>query len=287
MLIHYVLLYVVAVFAGLLGSIIGIGGGIIIVPVLSLWLNVPIQYAIAASLISVIATSIAGAHSYVEQNITNVRLGMFLEVSTTSGALAGALLAVILHGWILSIIFGTLVLSMALFSFATRSRDDRISFVKDESAEGKKLENLLNIEGSYYDKALDKDVHYWVRNPLGGSFLALLAGLGSGLLGIGGGVVKVTAMNAMMRVPMKVSVATSKFMIGVTAATSSIIYLISGSFIVAPVALGTMTGATIGSSVMNHFKSKSIKIVFTLVTAYLSYKMIAAGLKQGFDISLF
>ena len=279
MLIHYVLLYVVAVFAGLLGSIIGIGGGIIIVPVLSLWLNVPIQYAIAASLISVIATSIAGAHSYVEQNITNVRLGMFLEVSTTSGALAGALLAVILHGWILSIIFGTLVLSMALFSFATRSRDDRISFV-----------NLLNIEGSYYDKALDKDVHYWVRNPLGGSFLALLAGLGSGLLGIGGGVVKVTAMNAMMRVPMKVSVATSKFMIGVTAATSSIIYLISGSinfFIVAPVALGTMTGATIGSSVMNHFKSKSIKIVFTLVTAYLSYKMIAAGLKQGFDISLF
>jgi hypothetical protein len=290
MLLNFVVLIVLSIFAGILGALVGIGGGIIIVPALTLLFNVPIHYAVAASLVSVIATSIAGAHSYVEQQITNVRLGMFLEISTTFGALFGAVLSLILHGWMISIIFGALVMFMAVFSYLTRSHDDKMDFENDKIDENKKLESYLSIKGKYFDKALNKEIHYQAHKPIAGSVVSLFAGIGSGLLGIGGGVIKVTAMNALMRVPMKVSVATSKFMIGLTAATSSVIYLITGSidyFIVAPVAIGTMIGATFGSSLMNKFKSKTIKLIFTLIASYLALRMLLKGLSDGFGIHIF
>ncbi len=290
MLLNFIVLIVLSIFAGILGALVGIGGGIIIVPALTLIFNIPIHYAIAASLVSVIATSIAGARSYVEQQITNVRLGMFLEISTTFGALFGAVLALILHGWVISAIFGLLVMFMAVFSYITRSHDDKMDFENDKFDKSAKLESYLAIEGKYFDRALNKEVHYRVHRPIAGSVVALFAGIGSGLLGIGGGVIKVTAMNALMRVPMKVSVATSKFMIGLTAATSSVIYLITGSidyFIVAPVAIGTMIGATLGSKLMNKFKSKTIKLIFTLIASYLAFRMLVKGLSDGFGIHIF
>lgn len=289
MLISLVILFIIAIFAGLLGSLVGIGGGIIIVPALSLIYHVPIHNAIAASLISVIATSIAGAHKYVEQEITNVKLGMFLEISTTLGALIGALLALILHGWLLSVIFGLLVFFMAVYSFLTRDNDDKVQF-NSEINSNSKLDNFLSIRDSYYDEALGKKVEYAAYRLLSGSFVSLLAGIGSGLLGIGGGIIKVSAMNSLMKIPMKVAVATSKFMIGVTAAASSTLYFLSGAvdpYYVAPVALGTIVGATFGSSIMNKFKSKFIKLLFTAVAGYLSIRMILKGLSDGLNIHIF
>lgn len=290
MLETYAIIFLLAILAGILGALVGIGGGIIIVPALALLLNVPIHQAVAASLVSVIATSIAGAHSYVEQQITNVRLGMFLEISTTLGALAGAVLALALSGWVISVVFGILVMSMAIFSYVTRSHDDEINFDAERINENARLESYLNITGKYFDKALNKEINYVVHKPLAGSSVSFVAGVGSGLLGIGGGVIKVAAMNAMMKVPMKVAVATSKFMIGLTAATSAVIYFISGRinfFIVAPVAIGTMTGATLGSTLMNRFKSKTIKLIFTGIASYLALRMLLKGLSDGFGINIF
>ncbi len=290
MLFTYVLIFLLSIFAGILGALVGIGGGIIIVPTLALLLNVPIHQAVAASLVSVIATSIAGAHTYVEQQITNVRLGMFLEISTTLGALAGAALALILSGWVISVMFGVLVMTMAIFSYVTRSYDDEINFGEERINEKAKLESYLNIKGKYFDKALNKEINYVAHKPLAGSFISFIAGVGSGLLGIGGGVIKVAAMNAMMRIPMKVAVATSKFMIGLTAATSAVIYFVSGTinfFIIAPVAIGTMTGATLGSLLMNRFKSKTIKLIFTVIASYLALRMLLKGLKDGLGINIF
>lgn len=289
MLIEFLILFLIAILAGLLGALVGIGGGIIIVPALTLILGLPIHTAIAASLISVIATSVAGAHRYVEQQITNIRLGIFLEVSTTIGAFSGALLALILQGSILSIIFGVLVFYMAIFSYRTRAHDDQVPIINDDNSDDK-LEKFLDIKDEYHDQALDKDIFYIVKRPLAGSLISYFAGVGSGLLGIGGGIIKVAVMNHLMKIPIKVAVATSKFMIGVTAAASSVLYFLSGSvnlYVVAPIALGTMIGASFGSNIMNKFKSKYIKLLFTIVAGYLSLRMILKGLSEGYNINIF
>ncbi len=287
---EFILMFLIAIFAGFFGALVGIGGGVIIVPALSLLFNLPIHLAIAASIVSVIATSIAGALSYVDQQITNVRLGMFLEVATTTGALLGALLGVLMHGYVLSLIFGALIFYMAIVSFRTRNKEERmIESGGYEKAKQDNLSRALMLEGTYHDHALGREVSYRATKPIQGSFVAMLAGVGSGLLGIGGGVIKVAAMNTMMSIPMKAAVATSKFMIGVTAATSAVVYFIAGGinvYIVAPVALGTMLGATGGSAVMNRLHSKVIKTVFFLLMIYLGYQMIGKGLMMGFAFKL-
>jgi uncharacterized membrane protein YfcA len=194
-----------------------------------------------------------------------------------------------MHGWTLSIVFGLLVFTMSVYSYLTRSNDDNIDFNSPFNPNDK-IENYLELEDSYYDKALNKRIDYKVHNPLLGSTVSFLAGIGSGLLGIGGGIIKVAAMNGLMKIPIKVSVATSKFMIGVTAAASSLLYFLSGavdSYIVAPIALGTILGASIGSRLMNKFKSKYIKLLFTIIAGYLSIRMILKGLTDGFNINLF
>lgn len=290
MLSEFILLFLVAIFAGFFGALVGIGGGVIIVPALSLLFHLPIHMAIAASIVSVIATSIAGARSYVDQQITNIRLGMFLEISTTAGALAGAFVGVLLHGYVLSLIFGTLILYMAIMSYRSRNVEEKlIDSGAYESGEMNGVAKFLMLEGTYHDEALKREVKYHATKPIAGSLVSSLAGVGSGLLGIGGGVIKVAAMNTMMSIPMKASVATSKFMIGVTAATSAVVYFIAGGidvYIVAPVALGTMLGATAGSLVMNKLHSKVIKSVFFFLMIYLGYEMIVKGLSMGFNVKL-
>ncbi len=259
-------------------------------PALTLLFHEPIHTAIAASIVSVIATSIAGALSYVDQQITNVRLGMFLEISTTSGALVGAFVGVLMHGYVLSLIFGTLIFYMAIVSYRTREVDDRLiesgGFARGTDD---RIASALLLKGSYHDEAADKEINYHATKTIQGSLVASLAGVGSGLLGIGGGVIKVAAMNSMMKIPMKAAVGTSKFMIGVTAATSAVVYFLAGGidvYIVAPVALGTMLGATVGSLVMNKLHSRVIKMVFFLLMIYLGYEMIAQGLSMGFNFKL-
>ncbi|MCL5033930.1 MAG: sulfite exporter TauE/SafE family protein [Bacteroidetes bacterium] len=286
----FLFLFLVAIFAGFFGALVGIGGGIIIVPALTLLFHLPIHTAIAASIVSVIATSIAGALSYVDQQITNVRLGMFLEISTTAGALIGAFIGVLMHGWTLSLIFGALIFYMAIVSFRTRETEDRLIESGGYSAiGGDKISRTMMLEGSYHDEAVDKEIEYHATKTIEGSLVSSLAGVGSGLLGIGGGVIKVAAMNSMMHIPMKAAVGTSKFMIGVTAATSAVVYFLAGGidvYIVAPVALGTMLGATMGSVVMNKLHSRVIKTVFFLIMIYLGYEMIANGLINGFNLRI-
>jgi len=281
-------MFLIAIFAGFFGALVGIGGGVIIVPALTLLFHLPIHHAIAASIVSVIATSIAGALSYVDQQITNVRLGMFLEISTTLGALVGALVGVLTTGWVLSLVFGVLIFYMALVSFRTRKAEDAMMASGEyEEPESDKVSRSLKLSGVYHDAAIDKDVNYHATKAIGGSLVASLAGVGSGLLGIGGGVIKVAAMNSMMKIPMKASVATSKFMIGVTAATSAVVYFLAGGinlYVVAPVALGTMLGATGGSHVMNKLHSRVIKTIFFVVMVYLGYQMIAKGMVGGFNV---
>lgn len=284
-------MFLIAVFAGFFGALVGIGGGIVIVPALSIIFHLPIHTAIAASIVSVIATSIAGARSYVEQQITNVRLGMFLEISTTLGALIGALIGVMVQGWILAMIFATLILYMAIVSFRTRKTEDKLlePGVYGTGAFNDRISDYMKLAGDYHDAAMQKEVYYKATRTIEGSLISSLAGVGSGMLGIGGGVIKVAAMNSLMGIPMKVAVATSKFMIGVTAAISAVVYFIAGGinfYVVAPVALGTMLGATLGSAVMNKLQSRVIKTVFFVLMLYLGYQMLAKGLSSGFDINL-
>jgi hypothetical protein len=291
MLLSYILMFLIAIFAGFFGALVGIGGGIVIVPALSTIFHLPIHTAIAASIVSVIATSVAGARSYVDQQITNVRLGMFLEISTTLGALVGALIGVMVRGWILAEIFAGLIIYMALFAFRTRKAEDRMieGGVYDSGVPVDGVSRSLKLAGKYHDAAMRTEVNYKATRAIEGSLISSLAGVGSGMLGIGGGVIKVAAMNSLMGVPMKVAVATSKFMIGVTAAISAVVYFIAGGidfYIVAPVALGTMLGATLGSAIMNKLHSRMIKTIFFFLMIYLGYQMFAKGLSSGFGINL-
>src|SRR5579875_2124731 len=267
------LLLFAAVIAGFFGALLGVGGGIFIVPVMVLMFHLPMKIAVAASLVSVIATSNAGGSSYVDQHITNLRLGMFLEVATTIGALSGSVLALYLKDWLMLLIFAIMLAYMGYGDFA-RARQDRLSA-------------YLNLHGSYYDEAANRVVNYVVTGAPMGLGAAYLAGVASGLLGVGGGVLKVSAMNAYMNVPMKVAVGTSKLMIGVTAAVGSILFFMAGLihfYVVAPVALGTTLGATVGTLVMNRLHSASLKWLFAILIAYLAYGMLAKAVNIQFHL---
>lgn len=286
---EFLLMFLIAISAGFIGALVGLGGGLIIVPALTLLFHVPIHIAIAASIVTVIATSISGAHSYVKQEIANVRLGMFLEISTTVGALVGAFLSVMMHGWMLSLIFGVLILYMSVITFRSRKTDDTAVADRSGDSGGDRLSRTFGLNGVYHDESAGVEVEYEATRVVGGSLVASLAGLGSGMLGIGGGVVKVAAMNSMMKLPIKVSVATSQFMIGVTAATGAVVYLLAGAvdlYVVVPIALGAMVGARVGSRVMNRLPGGALKIVFFLLMLYFGYGMVASGLAVKFAIHL-
>lgn len=283
-------LFFAANLAGFLGALLGVGGGIFIVPVMVLMFHLPIKIAVAASIVSVIATSNAGGSSYVDQRITNLRLAMFLEIATTVGALSGAVLALYLKAWVMLMIFAALLAYMAWAAYSTRNLDDqRIARGDFARARQDRLSAFLKLRGSYHDLAVGKTVEYVVTGSAIGAFVAYLAGLASGLLGVGGGVIKVSAMNRYMNVPMKVAVGTSKLMIGVTAAVGSILFFLAGMIhfvVVAPVALGTTLGATLGTMVMNRLKTVALKWLFAALMLYLAYGMFAQALQLGFGVHL-
>ncbi len=283
-------LFVAANLAGFLGALLGVGGGVFIVPVMVLMFHLPIKIAVAASIVSVIATSNAGGSSYVDQRITNLRLAMFLEIATTVGALSGAVLALYLKAWVMLMIFAVMLAYMAWAAYSTRNLDDqRIARGDFARARQDRLSAFLKLRGSYHDLAAGKTVEYVVTGSAIGTFIAYLAGLASGLLGVGGGVLKVSAMNRYMNVPMKVAVGTSKLMIGVTAAVGSILFFLAGMIhfvVVAPVALGTTLGATLGTMVMNRLKSVALKWLFAALMLYLAYGMFAQALQLGFGVHL-
>ncbi|MFT4062649.1 MAG: sulfite exporter TauE/SafE family protein [Edaphocola sp.] len=261
--------------AGLLGALTGLGGGVIVIPLLTLVLGVDLHYAIGASLVSVIATSSGAAAAYVREGITNMRIGMFLEVATTLGAVvAGGFLTDLVPKNILGIIFGCLLLFSAYMS--TRKKTEII--VSDGAG---KWARYFNLNGSY--PTGQGEERYSVTHVLGGWFMMLFAGIMSGLLGIGSGALKVLAMDNIMRVPFKVSTTTSNFMIGVTAAASAVIYFQRGYIvagIAAPVMLGVLAGAMFGAKIMVKANVKWLRIGFAIVVTYLALQMIIQGFKE-------
>ena len=261
-----------SVAAGFLGSLTGLGGGIVIVPLLAIVLGVDIRYAIGASLISVIATSSGAAAAYVKEGYSNIRIGMFLEIATTLGALAGAALAARLAPSLIAIIFGLVLIYSAYLS--GRSRPDHLD---DDAPDS--LAALLKLDASYPTPGGPRPYH--VHAIPAGFSLMFIAGTLSGLLGIGSGSVKVLAMDRAMRLPFKVSTTTSNFMIGVTAAASAGVYLSRGYIdpgLTMPVMLGVLLGSLLGARVLMKVRSRILRIVFCIVILLLGLEMIYNGL---------
>ncbi|MBV8821860.1 MAG: DUF1634 domain-containing protein [Ktedonobacteraceae bacterium] len=277
-LIVMLLIFVGSIAAGLLGSLIGLGGGVLVVPLLTLVFGLPIAFAIGASIISVIATSSGAAAAYVHDRLTNMRVGMFLELTTTTGAISGAFLAGLLAPGLLSIIFG-IILIVSIAPMLFKLGEELPCGVKND-----RWAKWLHLSSSYPDQRLGRDVAYQVtRTPLGLAMM-YVAGLISGLLGIGSGTLKVLALDTLMRLPMKVSTTTSNFMIGVTAAASAGIYFSRGDIpplVAAPVALGILIGALLGARLLTHLSNKTLRLIFLPVLAVSAFEMILHGLGVG------
>lgn len=262
-----------SLFAGFLGALTGLGGGVVIVPLLTLAMGVDMHYAIGASLVSVIATSSGAAAAYVREGFSNIRIGMFLEIATTLGALLGAYLATRLPTSTIGIIFGIVLIFSAYFSAHESKAADAGQSVDP-------LAHKLKLEGSY-PTVHGQESYHARRVPLGFGMM-FGAGTLSGLLGIGSGALKVLAMDQAMALPFKVSTTTSNFMIGVTAAASAGIYLSRGFLdpgLAMPVMLGVLAGSLLGTKVLVRAKSQSIRIVFSLVVVALAIEMIYNSIK--------
>jgi uncharacterized membrane protein YfcA len=271
-------IFAISVAAGLIGALAGVGGGILVIPALTIVFGVDIHLAVGASIVSVIATSSGAAAAYVRDRMTNMRVGMFLELATTAGAVCGALLATIVAPTFLYVLLGLVLLGSASMQ-VVRMGDDAPPTDPPSS-----LAVRLRLESSYPDRKLGGEVSYSPRRVPLGFGLMWIAGVVSGLLGIGSGVLKVLAMDTAMRLPMKVSSATSNFMIGVTAAASAGIYLGRGDVdpqIAAPVALGVLTGALIGARLLGHISNRAVRLVFLPVLVAVGLETIGRGLGLG------
>jgi uncharacterized membrane protein YfcA len=271
-IVFTVIILIGSYFAGLLGSLTGLGGGVVIIPMLTLLLKVDIHYAIGASLVSIIATSSGSAAAYVKEGITNMRLGMFLEIATTTGAMCGAILAMYIPAHYIVILFGVILIISAVLSLQKKA--EHIMHQKSYLAE------KLKLNGSY--PTADGAVEYSVTKVGGGFFMMLFAGAISGLLGIGSGALKVLAMDSIMRIPFKVSTTTSNFMIGVTASASAVVYLQRGYIspgLSMPVVVGVLLGAITGSKILVHTtSSRWLRWVFAVVVTFLAGQMIYHGI---------
>jgi len=268
-----VVLAVAAFLAGFGGSFLGIGGGVFLIPFMTLVLDIDIKIAIATSLIGVIATSSGAASVYVRDHLTNLRLAMFLEVATTFGAISGALLGLLVDERLLFLSFTAAVLSAAAIMVRTReTAKDRAYRAGEEDPLAKRL-----ALGSVYFDQEDQGVYrYRVERPVAGFAVSAAAGGFSGLLGVGGGFIKVPAMNILMRVPMKAAVATSNFMIGVTAAASAFIYYSAGFVepsLAAMVIVGVFSGTNIGTRLLVRAKAQRVRFVFAVFLAVLGILM--------------
>lgn len=271
-----IILFLGAISAGLLGSLTGLGGGVIIIPLLTLGFGVPMHYAIGASLISVIGTSSGAAVAFVKEGFTNMRIGMFLEIATTAGAIVGALVSGMLNPNTIGIIFASILLLTVILNLKGKP-DHQEPLVKGS------LEEKLKLYGTFPDKGVVKS--YSARNTIPGFLMMMFAGAMSGLLGIGSGALKVLAMDNMMKLPFKVSTTTSNFMIGVTAVASALIYFQRGEIIpviVAPVLIGVVIGSFIGSKTLMVSKTKKLKVFFAIVITILSIYMMYNGINKSF-----
>ena len=265
------ILLLAAYCAGLLGSLTGLGGGVVVIPVLTLGFGVDFHYAIGAALVASIATSSGSGSAYVKEGITNVRLGMFLEIATTIGAVCGAAVAIYLNNNVIAIIYGLVLLLTA--AMQQRRKSDHEGVMGSETA------RRLTLYGSWPQK--DGTVkHYQLRHVGGGFGVMYVAGVLSGILGIGSGVLKVLAMDAMMKVPFKVSTTTSNFMMGVTACASAVIYVQRGIIepgIACPVMIGVLFGALTGARLLKRMDVRVLRQIFCVAIVLVAVNMIWQG----------
>jgi len=261
--------------AGIVGAVLGLGGGILLVPLLTMVFGINLHDAMGASLVSVIATSSGAAAMYLRSGLSNIRLGLFLAMATVTGALMGAALSGVVPARILELILG---LALA-YSVVVTLRQLKLEL--PETLPYDPLAMRFGLEGTYDDQRLGREVKYRADRVKAGVAVMWGAGMLSGLLGIGSGAFKVLALDYVMRLPMKVSTATSNFMIGITAAASGAVYFGRGDInpmIATPVALGIMLGATVGTSLIGRLRNTTVRALFLPVIAYLALSMIARGL---------
>ncbi|MGY3782248.1 sulfite exporter TauE/SafE family protein [Gemella taiwanensis] len=278
-MIEIIQFMLIAVLAGFLGSLVGLGGGIIITPALTILFGIDIKYAIGASIVAVIATSSGSAIAFVKDHISNMRVGMFLEVFTTAGGVVGALMAGIFSSKLLYIFFSLILLNsfygmLKKTGLITKLKKEEEKVVNDKYADRYKLNS------TYYDKATGKTIAYNVTNVPQGSLVMFGAGFASGLLGIGSGAFKVVALDSYMKLPIKVSTATSNFMMGVTATASALIYFFNGTInpaIAAPIAIGTLIGSRTGAKVMQRLDAKYIRYIFLPILLFTIVNMFLKG----------
>lgn len=271
-------IFACSLLAGVLGSLVGLGGGVLIVPLLTLAFGLPIRYAIGVSIVAVIATSSGAAAAYVRDHITNMRIGMFLELGTTAGAISGAFLAGLLAPQMLFVIFG-MVLVVSIAPLILKLGEELPARVHND-----RWAQALSLSSTYPDRYLGREVAYEVTRTPWGLAMMYIAGLISGLLGIGSGTFKVLAMDTIMRLPMKVSTTTSNFMIGVTAAASAGIYFARGDIpplVAAPVALGILLGALVGTRLLARMSNKVVRMVFIPLITAVAIEMILRGFGLG------
>ena len=265
---------------GVLGAISGLGGGVVIVPVLTVFLRMPIQDAIGASMISIIAVSSGAGSVYVKDRVTNIRIAMFLELSTALGAIFGAaVLTRLLNASALSVVFGA-VLLLSLVPVVAKFGEELPAGVRNDP-----LAARLRLNSSYFDHRLKREVKYQVTGIPQALGIMAAAGVISGLLGIGAGAMKVLAHEIFMKVPTKVSTATSNFMIGVTAASAAGVYLRRGlvlPYLVVPVATSVLLGAFLGAKIMERMSNANIRKVFAALMAVVGAQMVLRGLGIGF-----
>jgi len=258
---------------GLVGALTGLGGGSIMIPLLTL-LGVPIKHAVAAGLITVIATSSGSAATYVERELTNVRVAMYLEIYTVIGAIIGAIITNFIAPKLLYFFFAGFLMTSFIGLRGHISKELPVVEKQD------KLSSWLRLEGSYYDEALGKVVDYKITNAFPGGLGMFIAGLAAGMLGIGAGAFKVSVQELLLKMPSKVSSTTSNFIIGMTALAGASVYLTMGLIninLAAPMAIGTTLGAIVGSRILNKFRNVTIRYLFLVVVLYLIIQMLYKG----------
>ena len=271
------ILFLGAYCAGLLGSLTGLGGGVVIIPLLTLCFGVDFHYAVGAALVSSIATSSGSGSAYVKEGITNIRLGMVLEIATTIGAVAGAVVAIWMNNSLISIIYGGVLVLTAVMQQVKHSRHEHVV--------GSRLAKRLKLFGTFPQKDGTKQ-YYELTNVGGGFAVMLLAGMLSGILGIGSGVLKVIAMDGIMKVPFKVSTTTSNFMMGVTACASAVVYIQRGNIVPGlafPVLIGVLFGALTGAKLLKRLDVSLLRKIFAIAILAVAVNMIYMGFTGGFE----
>ncbi len=280
--LKFISIVVGGIAAGTIGSLTGLGGATVLVPVLSLFYGIPIIYATGASLVSTIATSAGSASAYTREKITNVKIGIGLEIATTIGAIVGSLTAVYINNnnfsWLIYIIFGLVLLGSLIPTIQRGKYEEPLPRKADWSTK------LFQLAGSYYDQRLKKRISYEGIRWWMAELIMFFAGVISGLLGIGSGALKVLGMDWAMNLPMKVTTTTSNFMIGITAATGSSIYWYNGYiqvFIAAATALGVLIGSFIGAKILVKITNKNIRWIFFAILSFLGIEMLLRGLQKA------